>query len=555
MTLFAERRSKTIVLLLLTFLLSIAGLPLTAPEASAASFQWLGAPKQTVGVTKPPIAFYYSTDMTVPPDSFAMYVDGAKVAAVWDPSEEAFLYTPSADLAPGPHTVRMTIRYAGYEPVEKTWTFTVAKDAIQQFAAPSAEQTDGLSAVNDYRTLFGLPPVVLNDKLNAGASAHAAYLDQNKIKQTKESKESKESLHDQNPDKPGFFGKRPLERAAYFGYSSGVGEDAAYMKGTIAESVDALFDAPYHRSPFLNPYLKEVGIGKSGNYTVIEFGQEREAEPKPVVSPADGDRYVPTSFDGNEEPDPLRIHAGSEYPAGYPIMAEYFGSGIDQVKVLGADLTDNDTKKTVEFALNTPDTDKSLNAAVILIPRKPLRPDTSYHVMLSLQLTKKDGSRITEVKEWDFTTEPADGIGKKLLHQSPADYKKKFVSSSPVRRTAAFGLDDRHYTVDGFRFPMKLKPALLDGSSYLYIRDLAAALGAGVEWDADKRAAVYTKGKLKVTLYTMKNEIEVNGEPRQTDSPAKLIGEYTMVPVRLLSEVLGAKVSFNEATRTVTITY
>ncbi|MDF2715699.1 MAG: putative S-layer associated protein, partial [Paenibacillus sp.] len=179
----------------------------------------------------------------------------------------------------------------------------------------------------------------------------------------------------------------------------------------------------------------------------------------------------------------------------------------------------------------------------------------TYHVMLMLQATMKDGSKATEVKEWDFTTEPVIEIGKKKLHESAADYIKRFVSKAPVPRVASFGLDADSYSVDGIGFPMMRKPVIVDGSSYLYIRDLASALGAGVEWDAAQRAAVYTKGKLKVTLYTAKNEIEVNGELRTTDSPARLIGDYTMVPVRLLAEVLGAEVYYAEAAHTVTITY
>ncbi|RKN82243.1 stalk domain-containing protein [Paenibacillus ginsengarvi] len=543
--------AKLLLLLSLTLLLSVAGLSLSPAKSMAASYKSLGTPKETVGTTKPPIRFYYTSDMTTPPDSYSMYIDETKVAAVYDKEEEAFLYTPTADLTPGTHTVRMSIVYSGYEPIDQSWTFTVASDAIKQFAAANAAQIVGLAAVNDYRTLFGLPKVVFNDKLNASASSHAAYLDLNKIKQ---GKDDSESMHAENPDKPGFTGKGPFDRAVYFGYTSGVGEDVAYSKDSIAGSVDSLFDAPYHRSPFLDPYLKEIGISQVGFYTVIEFGMDRQEEPKLVVSPAPGDRYAPTVFGGNEEPDPIRIHSGSEYPVGYPIMAEYYGLGMEQVKVLGADLMNNGTKKSVDFWINSPENDSSLDAAVLLIPRKPLEPDTSYHVMLTLQLTK-GGQRVTEVKEWDFTTEPAAEIGKKKLHNNTDSYKRLSDSAAPVQRTVVFGLDASSYTLDGLNYPMKQKPVIEDGSSYLYVRDLAAALGASVEWDSGNQAAVYTKGTRKVTLYTTKNEVELNGETRTTDTPAKLIGDYTMVPVRLLSEVLGAKITYTEATRTVTIAY
>ncbi|WP_248929622.1 stalk domain-containing protein [Paenibacillus hamazuiensis] len=546
-----NRPGKIWTLLLLAFLIGSANLVFPVNYAHAFSYGYRTAPENTVGVAKPTIAFYLSTDVVTDPSNYAMYVNGESVPVTYDREKGLFTYVPAKSLAPGSYTVRMTINYAGYVPLEKTWTFTIAKDALQQFAPPSSDQTAGLAAVNDYRTVYGLPPVQLNDRLSASATAHAQYLNNNKIQQDGK---SQDSLHDQDPGKAGFFGKTPLERAAYFGYTDNVGEDAAYFSGTVSEVTDALFDAPYHRSPLLDPYIREVGIAKIGDYTIIEFGTGSDGEPKLVVSPAEGERYVPTSFEGNEEPDPLRIHTGSVYPVGYPIMAEFYGTGIDKVKLVSAELTDG-AKRPVDLLVNTPDTDDKLSKAVILTPSKPLQPDTGYHAKVSVQAVKKDGSTVTQTKEWDFTTEPAPTVGKQLMHKNAADYKKYYVTVYPTQRVATFGLDATSYQIDGISFPMKRTPVIVDGFSYLYIRDLAAALGANVDWDEQQRAAIYTKGSLKVTLFTTTNQIAVNGTIRQTDTPARLIGENTMVPVRLLAEVLGAKVDYIDATRTVKITY
>ncbi|MDF2958392.1 MAG: S-layer protein [Paenibacillus sp.] len=547
----AKRLIKYLRLISLALLIWCSSLALPADQANAFSYSYEGVPKQTIGVTKPTLTFYFKTDMAYPPASYFMYLNGESVPVSYDQAKGTFTHTPAQDLVPGTYTVRMVIQYGGYEPLEKAWTFSVSKDAVKQFASPTTDQIATLAAINDYRILQGLPSVAFNVQLNAAAAAHAHYLEVNKVKQ---SETSQESLHTQAPSKSAFIGATPLERAAYFGYTSALGEDAAYFSGTNSEAIDVLFDAPYHRNPFLNPYIKEVGIGKRGDYTIIEFGLEPDAAPRLVVSPAEGDRYVPVSFKGNETPDPLSVHPNQKFPVGYPIMAQYYGSSVDKVKLLSAEVLDS-KKQPVDILVNTPDNDKSLTSAVIVMPRKPLDADASYHVRMKLQVTKKDGSTVTEDKEWDFTTEPADQVGKKKLHQNAADYKKYFISVAPIVRTATFGLDDSSYQVDGISFPMKRTPVIADGFSYLYIRDLAAALGASVDWDEEQRAAVYTKGSLKVTLYTTKNEYSVNGELRPTATPAKLIGENTMVPVRLLAEVLGAKVEYADATRTVKITY
>ncbi|WP_240762679.1 stalk domain-containing protein [Paenibacillus thalictri] len=546
-----SRLAKRTLLFALAVALWCSGVAIPLKAANAFSYGYRTAPNTTVGITKPSITLYFDTDMTSPPSAFSMKLNGQTVPVIYDHTKKTFTYTPTVDLAPGNYNAQVSITYSGYVPIEQSWSFTVAKNAVGQLPAPSSVQLAGLAALNDYRTIYGLPPVKLNDQLNATATAHAKYLDANKVQQ---SGGSQASLHDETAGNTGFTGTNPLERSAYYGYTTDVGEDAAYFYGSANESIDVLFDAPYHRTPFLDPSLTEIGFAKYNDYTIIEFGMNASATPQLVVSPAPGDRFVPTTFDGNEEPDPLRMHKTNSYPVGYPIMAQYYGSGIDKIKLVSAQLSDS-TGKQVDLLTNDPSNDDKLTNTVMLMPNKPLQADSSYHVKLNLQVTKTGGAVTTETKEWDFTTEPAEKIGKQKLHQNSADYKKNYVTVSPVQRVASFGLDDSSYTVDGVSFPMKRTPVIVDGSSYLYIRDLAAALGASVEWDDQLRAAIYTKGDLKITLYTTKNQYEVNGKVQQTDTPARLVGENTMVPVRLLSEVLGAKVVYTEATRNVKIIY
>ena len=551
MVTITRRLSKYMMLTALAFLILCSSLALPADRAFAFKYGFQGAPQNTVGVTRPTLTFYLKTDTDILPTAYSMFLNGTIVAASYDKDKGAFTYTPDKDLASGQYTVRMSITFKGYQPLEESWTFTIASDAQSQFAAAGPDQLAAFNALNDYRTLYGLPSVKMNERLNASATAHASYLNVNEVKQTND---SQESLHMQVEGKKQFIGATPLERAAYYGYTSKVGEDAAYASGTTNEAMDLLFDAPYHRNPYLDPNVSEIGVGKVGDYTIIEFGYASTVSNQLVVSPAPGDRYVPTAFNGNEDPDPLRIHSGTNYPVGYPIMAQYYGTGTEKVKLLSAEVTDSDKQK-VDVLVNTPDNDDKLTNAFIIMPSKPLQANQTYRVKLSVQVTKSDGTTSNDSKEWDFTTEPIDGMGKTKLHQDSSKYKNTAVTVAPFVRTASFGLDDSSYTVEGITYPMKRKPAIQEGFSYLYIRDLAAALGAQVEWDNAKRAAIYTKGNLIVTLFTTQRAYEVNGQVKQTDTPAQLIGENTMVPVRLLAEVLGAKVDYIDATRTVKLTY
>ncbi|AFC32804.1 putative S-layer associated protein [Paenibacillus mucilaginosus 3016] len=536
--------------LLLTFTLALTLLVLPAPPADAASFSYSAYPKGTVGMKKPTIGFDVAeTDASPRFSAFHMKVDGQAVDGTLDTAEMSYIYTPSEELAPGTHTVLVTLQFDGYQPIENSWTFEVAENAVDEVQADySKNQQDGLKAINDYRTLYGLQPLKLNPNLTLAAKLHASYLSAN------QAAKSGLSLHKQQSGLPGFVGEGPGDRAVYAGYYKGIGEDVSFYTGTLVESIDALFDAPYHRSPFLNPDAKDLGIEMVGDYVVIEFGfADESADLNLVVSPAPGDPYVPLNFDGYEDPDPIRMHTAAKYPVGYPIMAVAEGANITSVELADAKLTDS-SGNPVELLKNSPANDDHLKTAAILIPKAPLQPDTEYKAYVKLNVSRGGVPAVLE-KSWSFRTEPADGIGKTKLHADASAYLKLAELTSPLKHVVSFKLDSDQYTLDGLRFPMKRAPFLLDGSSYLWVRDLSAALGASVTWDDSRKAAIYTKNGRTITFFTNRGAYEINGKSYTTGSPARLENELTLIPVRLLSEVLGAEVKYNEATRIVTITY
>lgn len=64
--------------------------------------------------------------------------------------------------------------------------------------------------------------------------------------------------------------------------------------------------------------------------------------------------------------------------------------------------------------------------------------------------------------------------------------------------------------------------------------------------------------KLKSTSITLvigKNQATVNGKNKSLDVPPQLIKDRTMVPLRFVTEALGAQVEWNGDTETVTIRY
>ena len=86
------------------------------------------------------------------------------------------------------------------------------------------------------------------------------------------------------------------------------------------------------------------------------------------------------------------------------------------------------------------------------------------------------------------------------------------------------------------------------------MRAIFENLGADIAWDDATETVTGTKDDLTVTLKIGDTTAYVNGREVTLDVPAMLLYDRTMVPIRFVSESLGAKVDWEEASKTVFIT-
>lgn len=117
-----------------------------------------------------------------------------------------------------------------------------------------------------------------------------------------------------------------------------------------------------------------------------------------------------------------------------------------------------------------------------------------------------------------------------------------------------------------------VKPQILDGRTLVPFRKVGDAMNAAVAWRGTDRTAHYFRNGISVMLTIGKSEMEVReyemGEkfvytteaqvsPIDPDQPsviARTIDDRTMIPIRATAEALGAKVDWDDTTRTVIIT-
>ncbi len=107
--------------------------------------------------------------------------------------------------------------------------------------------------------------------------------------------------------------------------------------------------------------------------------------------------------------------------------------------------------------------------------------------------------------------------------------------------------------VDGNKVYFDQLPAIVNDRTLVPLRAIFEALGATVSWDGATRTVTGVKGDIKVNLTIDSDQLYVNGTPKTIDVPAMIINDRTMVPARAISEALGCFVDWDAAIRTVKI--
>lgn len=108
--------------------------------------------------------------------------------------------------------------------------------------------------------------------------------------------------------------------------------------------------------------------------------------------------------------------------------------------------------------------------------------------------------------------------------------------------------------LDGKLLTFDQSAIIKDGSTLVPLRGVFEALKAEVAWNKTTRTVTAIKGETVVKLTVGESVAYVNGKAVTLASKAEIINNATLVPLRFVSEALGAKVSWQASTETVVIT-
>ncbi len=108
--------------------------------------------------------------------------------------------------------------------------------------------------------------------------------------------------------------------------------------------------------------------------------------------------------------------------------------------------------------------------------------------------------------------------------------------------------------IDGSPVFFDQPPAAIGGRVLVPLRGVFERLGAFVQWDPQSNTVTAVRGDTQVVLVIGSRQATVNGRAVLLDVPALIVGGRTLVPLRFVSEAMGARVDWDAATRSVFIT-
>jgi phosphate transport system substrate-binding protein len=120
---------------------------------------------------------------------------------------------------------------------------------------------------------------------------------------------------------------------------------------------------------------------------------------------------------------------------------------------------------------------------------------------------------------------------------------------------AALAADPFTLKIDGAVVKPTVDPMVENGTTLVPLRFIAESLGATVGYDNVTRKVTVETAAYDIVFTVGSTSFTVNGAAKTLLAAPQIVSSSTMVPLRSISEAIGAKVDFIAATRTVTVDY
>ena len=202
------------------------------------------------------------------------------------------------------------------------------------------------------------------------------------------------------------------------------------------------------------------------------------------------------------------------------------------------------------------DPSKAVPYAAYLLSEALYKYDCDYAKMLqSYNFGEGVLNRIIAAKGDDWVSERANA--KKYVNNWPYE---KYGDPLYIEHVLSYYYNNIDYVGTKVRLNGSLVkfsdqyPVINEGTTLIPVRAISEMLGANVEWNGQEGHVHIDKNGKKIDLYIGQTVSYINEEPFGIDIPPEVVNNRTLVPLRFVAEALDVTVNWNGDTRTVELT-
>ncbi|ULO06270.1 hypothetical protein H1230_25115 [Paenibacillus sp. 19GGS1-52] len=401
----------------------------------------------------------------------------------------------------------------------------------------SSEVVDALNHLNGIRANMGLQAVKLNPFLTKAAENHANYIVSNGV-----------TGHTETTGNIGFTGIDMSSRLASLGYSNSglrATEVICYRQSNLKDASLDLIESVYHRVPFTSVNSAEVGFGIVDKTVTILFSAPLVGGTETAMYPYNGQTNVPTLFDGLEDPNPLTQFGLKT--SGYPISISK-GKAAITTENSKATLVDSLGRNVDFFVMND-------TGALFLIPKNELKSNETYTASVSFTPSYGTFQGQTFNQTWSFTTAASSSAGGSTT--TPDRGNSQPTNTIPATGNGSstkYSADNIAVRINQAIVSVNPKPILKSGSTFIPLRGVLEKLGASLTYNAQTKGISIIEDGTTISLTIGSTKAFVNGKAVSLSSaPFVNKSGSTFVPLRFVSQALGASVAWDQKNYIVSI--
>ena len=163
---------------------------------------------------------------------------------------------------------------------------------------------------------------------------------------------------------------------------------------------------------------------------------------------------------------------------------------------------------------------------------------------------------ITDEETMTTGEEMSEGNTEEVVVNENVTFQNEIPSKGQVIRGDEFVLkvNSKNYTINGVSYTLDVAPLSMDGRMYLPLRFTASkVLEAELSWNPKTQEGVISKENTSVQLKVGSNTMLVNGNKVALDAAPVVKNGTTYVPLKIVSDYFGFKVSYHSSSRKIII--